>query len=222
MDEIRVLLADDHTLVRKGLRALLERDPRIRIVDEAGDGHEAVSKAERTVPDVIVMDIGMPNLNGIETTRRIRSRLPAVRIVILTMHASEEYMKAVIDAGASAYVLKQSAPSELSLAIEAAVQGHMYLSPAICSRVVDEYRKTVIHGEDKSGFDALTVREREVLQMIAEGKPVRKIAEALFISPKTVETHRAHLMEKLELHNTVEIVRFAVRKGIVGDTDPSV
>jgi DNA-binding NarL/FixJ family response regulator len=222
MHEIRVLLADDHVIVRRGLRALIEQDPRISVIDEAGDGRETLEKIGRHAPDVVVMDIGMPNLNGIETTRQIRNRYPDVKVVILTMHASEEYVKAVIDAGASAYVLKQAAPSELSLAIEAARQGGSYLSPSICARVVDGLKRKIMAGEKRSGFDSLTSREREVLQLIAEGNSIKKIAESLFISPKTAETHRTHLMEKLELHNAAEIVRYAIRMGVTGTEDASV
>ena len=215
MAEIRVLLADDHAIVRKGLRALLDREPRIDVVDEAGDGRETLDKVKKHFPDVVVMDIGMPNMNGIEATRQIKKRFPDVRILILTMHASEEYVSAILEAGASGYVLKQAAPAELISAIEAVHKGDSFLSPSICTKVIKGFTKKFNEGKETSGFDSLTEREREVLQLIAEGKSTRQIAECLFISPKTAEVHRSHLMEKLGLHNTAEIVRYAVRKGIV-------
>jgi len=215
MDDIRVILADDHTIVRKGLRALLERDPRIQIVDEAGDGRETMQKVVRHMPDVVVMDIGMPNLNGIEATRQIMKRFPKIKILILTMHSSEEYIRAILDAGASGYVLKQAAPVELITAIETIHGGGSFLSPSICTTVIQEFKRKSRKEREPAGQVPLTEREREVLQLIAEGKSTRQIADSLFISPKTVEVHRSHLMEKLGLHNTAEIVRYALRKGIV-------
>jgi two-component system, NarL family, response regulator NreC len=215
VSEIRVILADDHTIVRKGLRALLEREKRVTVVDEAVDGLETLQKVKQHNPDVVVLDIGMPNLNGIEAARQIKKRFPDVGILILTMHASEEYVTAMLKAGASGYVLKQAAPEELASAIVEIHKGNSYLSPAVAAMVVQSFaqQKNGERGED--GFDSLTGREHEVLQQIAEGKSTRQIGEDLFISAKTVEIHRSHLMYKLGLKNTAEIVRYAVRKGIV-------
>jgi len=215
MPEIRVLLADDHTIVRKGLRALLDRETRIKVVDEAGDGRETIQKVKQHLPDVVVMDIGMPNLNGIEATRQIKKRFPNMKVLILTMHASEEYVSAILDAGASGYVLKQAAPAELVSAIETIHKGDSFLSPSICTKVIQGFKQRIDTGKKRISFDSLTEREREVLQLIAEGKTTSEIADLLFISPKTAEVHRSHLMEKLGLHNTAEVVRYAIRKGII-------
>jgi DNA-binding NarL/FixJ family response regulator len=215
MAEIRVLLADDHTIVRKGLRSLLDREDRIAVVDEAGDGKETLQKVKQHLPDVVVMDIGMPILNGIEATRQIKKRFPKVKVLILTMHASEEYITEILKAGAAGYVLKQAAPAELISAIEAVCRGDSYLSPSICKKVIQGYGQMNGGGNEPAGFDSLTEREREVMQLIAEGKSTRETANLLFISPKTVEVHRSHFMEKLGLNNTAEIVRYAIHKGIV-------
>ena len=212
MGNIRVLLADDHTLVRKGLRSLLEKENGIEVVDEAENGAETLKKIGQTPPDVVVMDIGMPVMNGIETTRRIKKRHPEVKVLVLTMHAVDEYIFEILKAGASGYVLKKSAPSELISAIRTVHEGGSFLSPSICDTVVEEIKRKT--GGDKKlvGYDSLTDREREVLQLISEGKTVREIAEMLFISLKTVETHRSHFMQKLGLRNTAEIVPYLLRK----------
>jgi two-component system, NarL family, response regulator NreC len=215
MDKIRVVLTDDHTIVRNGLRALLNREPRIDVVDEAGDGRETIQKVRKHLPDVVVMDIGMPNMNGIEATRQIKKRFPNVRILILTMHKSEEYISAILDAGASGFVLKQAAPAELIMAIKTVHKGDSFLSSSVSTTVIQGYLNKFNDRKVPSGFDSLTEREREVLQLIAEGKSTRQIAECLFISPKTIEVHRSHLMKKLDLHNIAEIVRYALRKGII-------
>jgi DNA-binding NarL/FixJ family response regulator len=215
MSKIRVLLADDHLIVRKGLRALLEGNSRIHVTDEAGDGRETLQKVKEHLPDVVVMDISMPNLNGIEATRQIKKKFPDVKVLILTMHSSEEYVSAILNAGASGYMLKQSAPTELIAAIEAVHKGDSFLSSSICTMVIQEFKRNIHDGQEPAGFDSLTEREREVIQLIAEGKSTRQIAECLFISPKTAEVHRSHLMKKLDLHNIAEIIRYALRKGIV-------
>jgi DNA-binding NarL/FixJ family response regulator len=212
MGDIRVLLADDHTLVRKGLRSILEKENGIEVVDEAENGAETLKKIEPTPPDVVVMDIGMPVLNGIETTRRIKKRYPEVKVLVLTMHAVDEYIIEILKAGASGYVLKKSAPSELISAIRTVHEGGSFLSPSICIKVVEEVRRKTDGDIKQSGYDSLTDREREVLQLIAEGKTVREIAEMLFISPKTVEAHRSHLMQKLGLRKTAEIVQYLLQK----------
>ena len=214
MKRIKVLLADDHTIVRKGLRALIDADNDIEVVDEAEDGKEAFEKAEKLQPDVVVMDIAMPGLNGIEATRQIKKHLPGTRVLILSMHTSEEYIFQALRAGASGYLIKKAAPRDLVLAIQAAQRGETFLSPAISRTVVEEYiRKAEKTEEDP--LEKLTDREREVLQLIAEGLSNRETAERLHISIKTVETHRTHLMEKLNVQRVADLTRYAIRKGLI-------
>jgi len=216
MDKTRVLLAEDHTIVRKGLRSLLDKETGIKVVEEAEDGREAILKAEELYPDVVVMDIAMPGLNGLEATRQIKKRFPDIKIIILTMHANEEYILQSLKAGASGYLIKKAAPAELISAINAVHKGNSFLSPSISRMVIDEYiRRSKEISEGEEGFEQLTVREREVLQLIAEGRKTREIAELLYISIKTVETHRAHIMNKLDIHSTAELTRYAIRKGII-------
>jgi two-component system response regulator NreC len=211
---IRVLLAEDHTIVRKGLRSLLEQEPGIQVVAEALDGKEAVLKAREFRPDIVLMDIGMPGLNGIEATRRIKQSCPSIGVLVLTMHTSEEYIFEIIRAGASGYVIKDTAPTELVAAMRAVYRGDSYLSPAVSKQVLDGYVRRAEHGQQGDAFGSLTTREREVLQLIAEGHTNRAIAERLFISVKTVETHRAHLMEKLDIHSTAGLTKYALRRGL--------
>ncbi len=216
MDKTRVLLAEDHTIVRKGLRSLLDKETGIEVVGEAEDGREAIVKAEELHPDVVVMDIAMPGLNGLEATRQIKKRFSDIKIIILTMHANEEYILQSLKAGASGYLIKKAAPAELISAINAVHKGHSFLSPSISRMVIDEYiRRSKEISEGEEGFEQLTVREREVLQLIAEGRKTREIAELLYISIKTVETHRAHIMNKLDIHSTAELTQYAIRKGII-------
>lgn len=216
MDKTRVLLAEDHTIVRKGLRSLLDKETGIKVVGEAEDGRKAIVKAEELHPDVVVMDIAMPGLNGLEATRQIKKRFPDMKIIILTMHANEEYILQSLKAGASGYLVKKAAPAELISAINAVHKGDSFLSPSISRTVIDEYiRRSKEISEGEEGFEQLTVREREVLQLIAEGHKTREIAELLYISIKTVETHRSHIMNKLDIHSTAELTRYAIRKGII-------
>jgi DNA-binding NarL/FixJ family response regulator len=215
MTTIRILLAEDHTIVRKGLRSLLDGEAGIRVVGEAADGREAVGKVGQLLPDVVVMDIAMPALNGLEATRQIRNRFPKVKVLILTMHADEEYIPQVLQAGASGYVVKQAAPEELVSAVQAVYQGELFLSPSISRTVAQQYVRQAEASTGQDHDDPLTPREREVLQLIAEGQPPRQIAHLLCISIKTVETHRAHLMGKLDAHSTAELTQYAIRKGIV-------
>ena len=216
MDKTKVLLAEDHTIVRKGLRSLLDKETGIKVVGEAEDGREAIAKAEELYPDVVVMDIAMPGLNGLEATRQIKKRFSDMKIIILTMHANEEYILQSLKAEASGYLVKKAAPAELISAINAVHKGHSFLSPSISRTVIDEYiRRSKEISEGEKGFEQLTVREREVLQLIAEGRKTREIAELLYISIKTVETHRAHIMNKLDIHSTAELTRYAIRKGII-------
>lgn len=204
---IRVLLADDHTILREGIRFLLAREPDIEVVAEAADGEEAVRRVDDARPDVVLLDIGMPRLNGLEATRRIKSRHPEVRVLVLTMHEDEEYIRPLMEAGASGYVLKRSAATELVTAIRAVHQGHTVLPPRMLEAALRR-------GRDPD-LDGLTEREVEVLKLIAKGLTNQEIAEKLHISVKTVQAHRAHIMEKLDLHDAVELTKYALRKGLI-------
>lgn len=216
MDKISVLLAEDHTIVRKGLRSLLDREISIEVVGEAEDGREAIRKAEELLPDVVVMDIAMPGLNGLEATRRLKKRFPAMKIIILTVHANEEYVLQSLRAGASGYLVKKAAPIDLISAIRAVYHGESFLSPSISRTVIDEYlRQDEKLLEREDDFTKLTEREKEVLQMVAEGRTSREIADLLFISIKTVETHRANIKEKLNIRTTAELAQYAIEKGMI-------
>lgn len=215
MDELRVLLGDDHTVLRQGLRKILEDRRDWRVVAEAGNGRDAVREAIDLNPDVAVLDIGMPLLNGIEATRQIVRRAPNVRILILSMHSDQAYVTQAVQAGARGYLLKESAGSELIAAIGAVAAGKTYFSPAVAQVVFDDYVRSLTERGITDRYDALSQREREVLQLVAEGKSSKEIADLLSISPATVETHRTHLLQKLGLRNTAEVVRYAARRGIV-------
>ncbi len=216
MEKITVLLAEDHTIVREGLRSLLEKEIGIEVVGEAEDGREAIKKAEALQPDIAVMDITMPGLNGLEATRQLKKSFPEMKIIILTMHANEEYVLHSLQAGASGYLVKKAAPAELISAIQAVYRGGSFLSPSISKTVIDEYiRKAERISEIDGIHEKLTNREREVLQLISEGRKPREIAGLLYISIKTVETHRAHIMDKLDIHSTADLTQYAIRKGII-------
>lgn len=216
MSKIRVLLAEDHTIVRKGLRSLLDGDMGIEVIEEAEDGREALEKVQRLLPDVVLMDISMPALNGMEATRQIKKQFPDVKVLILTMHATEEYIFQILRAGASGYVVKQGTPTELVSAIQAVHRGESFLSPSISRKVIEEYIRQAEAMAEKDSYDRLTNREREILQLIAEGHSTREIAELLHISVKTVETHRTHLMDKLDIYSTARLTQYAIRKGVIG------
>ncbi len=215
MDRIRILLADDHIVVRDGLRVLLERQPDFEIVGEAADGIEAVRLSEDTTPDVVLMDIAMPLLNGIEATRRIASRCPKTAVVILSMHYDESYILRSLKAGARGYLVKDSAKADLIHGIRAVHEGRSFLSPKV-SRILqdDHMRQLESKGLDDS-YDLLTDREREILQLVAEGRTNKEIANLLNISPYTIDTHRTHILQKLNLHSAPELILYAVRKGII-------
>lgn len=213
MTPTRVLLADDHALVRAGIRSLLSTVPGVEVVAEAGTGQEAVALAEKLRPHVVLMDIAMHNLNGLDATARIVKSHPETRVIIVSMHASEEYALEALRAGASGYVLKDADLMELEHAIGAVTRGDTYLSPAISRHVIADYRRRVT--EQPEPLDRLTPRQREVLQRIAEGLSTKEIAFKLSLSVKTVETHRAQLMERLNIHDVAGLVRFAVRVGLV-------
>lgn len=213
MKAIRVLLAEDHALVRAGIRSLLEKMEGVIVVGEASDGRDALTQIEGLKPDIVLMDISMPLLNGLETTRRCAKDIPATHIVILSMYAAEEYVVQALRAGASGYMLKDSATSELELAIHSVARGEIYLSPAISRGIVEDYlqkKKT-----PDSPLDQLTTRQREILQLLAEGKSSKEIAYILDVNVKTVETHRAQLMKRLNIRDLAGLVKFAIRVGLV-------
>jgi two-component system response regulator NreC len=207
---IRVLLADDHAMVRKGFRLILEAQADIEIAGEAGNGREAVELAEKLHPDVVVMDVAMPELNGIEATRRIAASSPHTRVLALSMHKDSVYVREILRAGARGYLLKDSIDTDLISAVRAVAKGDGYISPGVSDAVLSDYRRHVT-----DPLDLLTSREREVLQMIAESKTNKEIAVALNLSVYTIDAHRGKIMEKLNLHSTGELVRFAVRHGLV-------
>lgn len=215
--KIRVLLADDHTILRAGLRMMLNAQPDIEVVGEASDGRQAITEAQRLVPEVILMDITMPECNGIEATRQVKRLLPDVRVLVLTMHENEEYLFQVLRAGASGYMLKEAADTELISAIRVVSSGRFYLSPSAQTMMVSDYLQRVRTGEERDSYGALTEREREILKLVAEGYTNNQIAERLFISPKTVDTHRTHIMDKLNLHSRAELVKYAMRRGLLED-----
>ena len=213
MNPIRVLLADDHTLVRAGLRKLLESIPGISVVGEAGDGLALLALAEEMKPSLVLMDIAMPGLNGLEATARLVKGMPGIRVMILSMHQNDEYVRRALQHGAVAYLLKESAPMELELAIAAVLRGETYLSPAASKGVLDDY----VHRlrEDEQPGEHLSPRQREVLQLIAEGLSTKDIARRLDLSVKTVETHRTTLMRQLNVHEVTGLVRHAMKLGLV-------
>ena len=211
---VTVLLADDHPIVRQGLRLLLEAEPDFRIVGEAGDGLEAVGLVERLKPDVLVLDLMMPGLNGLDVARQVSQRSPETRIVILSMQDNEAYVLQALRNGAAGYVLKQSTSDELVRAVRAVITGRRYLSPPLSERAIEIYlQKTEAAPLDV--YETLTPREREVFHLAAEGCTNAEIAERLFISPRTVEVHRANMMRKLGLHNQADLIRDALRRGIL-------
>ncbi|MDQ7849574.1 MAG: response regulator transcription factor [Armatimonadota bacterium] len=215
MAKIRVVIADDHAVVREGVKMILSREPDIEIVGEAGNGREALDLVAKTRPHVVVMDISMPEMGGVEATRRVKEAYPKVNVLALTMHEDESYVFQLLKAGASGYVLKRGAAQDLVQAIRSAARGEAFLYPSVARSVLADYLKRVEAGEERHRFDGLTEREREILALIAEGLSNQEIAQKLFISIKTVQTHRTHIMEKLDLHNRAQLVRYAIRKGLI-------
>ena len=215
MKRIRILLADDHTVVRKGLRLLLESESGFEVVAEAADGRAAVSLCEQHTPDVVVMDVAMPTLNGIEAARQITARLPETAVVFLSMHSDESYVLKALKAGARAYLLKDSAEYDLIHAVRSVTEGKSFFSPAISRMMVEDYMRELQERQVEDTYELLTTREREVLQLLAEGRSNKEVAAILNLSPYTVETHRGNILQKLNLHSGAELILYAIRKGVI-------
>lgn len=215
MAKLRLLLGDDHTLLRQGLRKILEEKPEWEVVAEAGDGREVVRQAIALRPDVVILDIGMPQLNGIEATRQIVKRLPDTHVLILSMHSADAYVARALQAGAKGYLLKDSAGKDLIRAVATVAAGKSFFSPAVAKLMLDDYVRRVAATTVVDKYDSLSKREREVFQLVAEGRSNKEVSELLAISLATVETHRARILDKLDVHNTAELVLYAVRRGII-------
>jgi two-component system response regulator NreC len=211
----KVLIADDHAIVREGVRMILAKEKDIDVVGEAEEGGQALQLVETLRPDVVIMDISMPGMGGIEATQKLKERHPKVAVLVLTMHEDESYVFQLLRAGASGYVLKRAAAQDLVQAVRAAAKGEAFLYPSVARKVVEDYLRRVESGEERARYDGLTEREREILTLIAQGLGNQQIAEKLYISIKTVQTHRAHVLEKLGLHDRTELVRYAIRKGLI-------
>jgi two-component system, NarL family, response regulator NreC len=215
MRKLRILLGDDHTLVRQGLRKILEECADWEVVAETSDGREAVRQALALKPDVAILDIGMPMMNGIEATRQIVRRSDTIRVLILSMHSNEAYIIQALKAGARGYLLKDSADVDLVRAVASVAAGKSFFSPAVSKVMLDDYVRHLSEKGIVDRYESLSEREREIFQLIAEGHSNKEIADLLSVSPATVETHRAHILQKLDVHNTAELVLYAVRRGIV-------
>jgi len=215
MDKIRVLVTEDHVIVREGLRAILDSQPDIQVAGEATNGLEAIKQNEELKPDIILMDISMPEMNGLDATRRIKQAHPEVKILALTMHEGDEYFFEALQAGASGYFVKGGSSAELIGALRALAQGDVYISPTMTKKLLSDYLRRAKTGQDKEVYTGLTGREKEILKLVAEGRNNQDIAEKLFLSPSTVQTHRANIMAKLGLHSRTELVKYALRHGMI-------
>jgi two-component system, NarL family, response regulator NreC len=213
--KIRILIADDHGIVRRGLRLQLEQHDSFEVVGEAEDGREAVRLAEELKPSVVIMDVAMPNLNGIQATSQITKRNPATNVIILSMHSDESYLTRSLAAGAKGYLLKDNAEVDLYRAVQVVAQGKPFFSPAIANTLLEDYMRQMQQRGLQDSYDLLTDREKEILQLLAEGRSNKDIATALNLSTYTVETHRTHIMQKLDLHNATDLVLYAVRKKLI-------
>jgi DNA-binding NarL/FixJ family response regulator len=215
MRKLRILLADDHTLVRQGLRRILEENPEWEVVAEVQDGREAVDRTLELKPDIVIMDVAMPQLNGAEATRQIARKAPQVRVLALSMYKDESYVSRALQAGACGYILKDSVDADLIRAVTAVSAGKSFFSPTVAKMMLDDYVRSMEQKGISDRFELLSGREREVFQLIAEGNTNKKIAKILSLSTSTIETHRSRIMEKLDLHNTAEIIHYALRKGFL-------
>ena len=215
MPKLRVLLGDDHTLMRQGLRKIMEERPEWEVVAEVGDGREAVKKCLALKPDVAVLDVAMPLLNGIDATQQITKKVPETKVLVLSMHSDEAYVTRALQAGATGYMLKDSAGKDLLKGIASVAAGQAYFSPAIARLMLDDYVRRVSGTDVVDRYETLSAREREIFQLIAEARTNKEVAELLEISPATVETHRARILQKLDIHNTAELVLYAVRRGVI-------
>lgn len=211
----KIVIAEDHTILRAGLRALLSGQNGLEVIGEAGDGREAIRKVDTLQPDLLLIDLSMPKLNGIDAIREIKSQHPEIKIIVLTVHKSDEYIIAALKAGANGYMLKDASQNELLLAIDYVINGKTFLSPSISDKVVDAFLNTDKKDKPATGLDNLTAREREILKLVAEGNTNKKIADHLCISLKTVEKHRSNLMKKLDLRNTAALTAYAIEKKMV-------
>ncbi len=211
---IKVILADDHKIMREGLRSLLEKEPDIEVVAEAENGRTAVQQVQELSPDIVIMDVSMQDLNGIEATRQIIARYPDVKVLALSMHSDKTYVAGILSAGASGYLLKDSAFDELAEAIRVVISGQFYLSSRVAASVTKDYVRHLSGTSDPSTHSNLTAREREVLQLLAEGKSKKQVALQLNMSVKTVETHRQKIMEKLDIYSIAELTKYAIREGL--------
>lgn len=212
---IRLLLVDDHTLVRQGIRSLLDTQDDMEIVGEASGGHEAIAQAEELAPDVILMDLAMPDLNGMEATERIKAEHPEIQVLALSMHGTDDYLFRVLESGASGYVLKEADASELAAAVRAVHAGGAFISPPLAKRLIEQFLRRVGSGEEQASYDKLTAREKEILRFIGDGLTNEEIAGKLVLSVHTVQTHRSNIMEKLSLHNRAQLVTYAARVGLI-------
>lgn len=215
MSKIRVFLADDHKVFREGIRLLLEKRLDMEVIGEADDGRETVTKVSQLMPDVVLMDITMPGLNGLEATRQIKQKYPSIKVLMLTMHETDQYLSGMLEVGACGYLVKTVTSQELASAIRAVHHGDVYLYPSIARMLVEDFLRRGKSGEERANYDGLTPREREILRYIAEDKQNREIAQLLYISVRTVQAHRANLMEKLGAHDRTQLVKYAIRKGII-------
>jgi len=215
MSKVRILIADDHGIVRKGLRLQLEQHEEFQVIGEASDGREAVRLAEELSPDVIIMDIAMPNLNGIQATTQLVKKNPRLGVIMLSMHSDESYLTRTLSAGAKGYLLKDSADQDLYRAVQSVSEGKPFFSPSIAKTLLEDYMRQLQQRGLQDSYDLLTDREKEILQLLAEGKSNKEVAGQLNLSPSTVETHRTRIMQKLDLHSSADIVLYAVRKKII-------
>lgn len=218
--KIRVLIVDDHAIVRQGIRLILTGQPDLEVIAEAEDGGDALRLIEQQMPDVVLMDLAMPGINGLQATREIGKRWPDIRVIALTVHDDEEYLFEMITAGASGYVLKGADPADLVDAIRAVRKGEIFLQPPLTTKLVRDYLRRARTGEAGDGYDSLSVREHQVLSLIGEGHSAQEIAGMLTISVSTVQTHRAHIMEKLNLHSRAELTKYAIRHGLLPSPGP--